>query len=115
MIVSPPLVRALTWEAVMRSLHSGLAGLASLLLFSCSTAPTQTVQTAAAGGGQCEDFARSGGYPFLSGGRMGGNPNVLQLPGAQPLIFGPMDSDLDRHLEEQDYLRNWCLNNLDKF
>ena len=103
----------------MHAVSVPLAGFACLLLCACggasgqqAQAPMQQAQAPSAG--SCDDFARSGGYPYLSGGRMGGNPNILQLPGARPLIFGPGDTDLERHLEEQDYLRNWCLQNQDK-
>ena len=61
----------------------------------------------------CEDFARSGGYPILSGGGVyGPNQDIEQLPGEPPLIFGPFDSDIQRHLLEEQYLRDWCLKNL---
>ena len=80
-----------------------------LLLPACGTAPVQ--QTAYSQ--QCEDFAHSGGYPYLRGGRVyGPNPNIEQLPGAPPLIHGPFDRGIQRHLDEQDYLRNWCLQNM---
>ena len=60
----------------------------------------------------CEDFARSGGYPILSGGTYGPNQGIEQLPGMPPLIFGPFDGEIQRHLLEEDYLRAWCLRNM---
>ena len=59
---------------------------------------------------QCDAFARSGGYPILSGGpTLGQNQALLQLPGMKPLMIGPFD---DGHLVEEAYLREWCLRNL---
>ena len=73
-------------------------------LAACTAAPQQ------ASSAQCEDFARSGGYPLLSGGATHGqNQAIEQLPGMPPLIIGPWD---DPHLLEEAYLREWCLRNL---
>jgi hypothetical protein len=80
-----------------------------LLLQACGTAPAQ--QTAYSQ--QCEDFAHSGGYPYLTGGPVyGPNSSIEQLPGAPPLIHRPFDPDFQRQLDEEDYLRNWCQHNM---
>jgi hypothetical protein len=84
-------------------------GLAAPLLVGCAgQAPVQTANNA-----RCDEFARSGGYPFLSGGPMGGNSTLEQLPGAPPQWLGGIGQPaVTQHLDEEDYLRRWCLANL---
>ena len=63
---------------------------------------------------QCEEFARSGGYPFLTGGPINGPSSTLeQLPGAPPLwLGGPGEPSVVAHLDEESYLLSWCLTHL---
>ena len=54
----------------------------------------------------CDEFAWSGGYPIAWGADLGGNPNFLYLPDQSPV---PLSQDfLQRHLEIEDALRDWC-------
>lgn len=72
-----------------------------------ATAPPQAANA------QCDAFARSGGYPFLRGGPMGGNSTLEQLPGAPPQWLGGIgEPSVTQHLDEEDYLRRWCLANM---
>ena len=80
---------------------------APLLLAGCAAPPTQQVSA------QCQDFARSGGYPFLRGGSTyRSNQSIEQLPDAPPLIFGARESETERHLDEEQYLGGWCMTHM---
>jgi hypothetical protein len=61
---------------------------------------------------RCDEFARSGGYPYLSGGPMGSNSTLEELPGAPQWLGGIGEPSVTQHLDEEDYLRRWCLANL---
>ena len=54
----------------------------------------------------CDAFAASGGYPIASGADYGGNPNFLYLPGQDPIRIS--NNFLQRHLEIEDALRDYC-------
>ena len=87
--------------ACMMLCTASLAGCAA-------SAPPQTAASA-----NCDAFARSGGYPFLEGGSLGSNSTLIRLPGAPPQWLGGIGQPgVTQHLDEQDYLRNWCLANL---
>ena len=83
--------------------------LCAILLTGCAAgAPPQTAASA-----RCDEFARSGGYPFLEGGSLGSNSTLLRLPGAPPQWLGGIgEPAITQHLDEEDYLRRWCLANL---
>jgi hypothetical protein len=73
-----------------------------------ASAPPQAANNA-----QCDQFARSGGYPYLRGGPMGSNSTLEELPGAPPQWLGGIGQPgVTQHLDEEDYLRRWCLANL---
>jgi hypothetical protein len=86
-----------------------LAALACSALAGCSGFTARQ----SAGNDRCREFAVSGGYPFLRGGpTSGGNSTIEQLPGAPPLVLsGPPESGVS-HLDEEQYLQDWCLKNL---
>lgn len=75
-------------------------------LVACSAPPQQVADQ------RCDAFARTGGYPLLTGGpTYGPNSSIERLPGKPPLMFGPFEDDVQQHLDEEDYLRSWCLEN----
>lgn len=93
----------------MRRILVVFIGLAASLLVGCAAqAPGPSANNA-----QCDQFAHSGGYPFLRGGPMGSNSTLEQLPGAPPQWLGGIGQPaVTQHLDEEDYLRRWCLANL---
>ena len=90
-----------------RSLLACLA-LSGLLAGCAAQAPMLTANDQ-----RCEQFAHSGGYPFLEGGSLGSNSTLIRLPGAPPQWLGGIGQPgVTQHLDEEDYLRRWCLANL---
>jgi hypothetical protein len=91
----------------MRPLPLLLAALACSGVAACA-APAQL-----ASNDSCRQFALSGGYPFLSGGPIGGpSSDMEQLPGEPPLMLDSWDRNgIANHIAEEDYLENWCLKN----
>jgi hypothetical protein len=93
----------------MRRTALACLGLCACLLAGCAaSAPPQTANSQ-----RCDQFAHSGGYPFLRGGSMGGNSTFEELPGAPPQWLGGIgEPSVTQHLDEEDYLRRWCLANM---
>jgi hypothetical protein len=77
-------------------------------LTACSEPPRQQAEI-----DSCRQFALSGGYPYLRGGpTYGPNSTIEQLPGAPPLMLrGLGEDDVKAHLDEEEYLENWCRQN----
>jgi hypothetical protein len=91
-----------------RTLVVAMSFCAALLAGCAAQAPGQYANNR-----RCDAFAVSGGYPFLRGGPMGSNSTLEELPGAPPQwLGGPGEPAITQHLDEEDYLRRWCLANL---
>ena len=88
-----------------------LSSLATLLLAAALAAGCTGGGTSQVASPQCDQFATSGGYPILTGGfTFGPNSLLEQLPNVPPVwIAGIGEDDIQAHLNEEDYLRNWCL------
>ena len=90
----------------MRAPSALFLAMATVALGACQAgAPQQAM-----GDDRCREFALSGGYPFLEGGPIyGPNQSIERLPGAPPLFLSGHGQS---HLDEEQYLYDWCRKNL---
>jgi hypothetical protein len=85
------------------------AALAASALAGCSGGGAPGSMAGPAAYDQCRQLALSGGYPAMRGGSSGSNSLMEELPGMPPLLLGGFGvSDIQNHLDEQDYIESWC-------